>query len=44
MFRFAHPDFLYLPLSLPALVLFYIFTIICTNLSLRSYVTPSLFH
>ena len=44
MFRFAHPDFLYLLLLLPALVLFYIFTIIRKKRALRKYGNPALLH
>ena len=42
MFRFAHPDFLYLFLILPALVLFYIYALIWKRRAIKRYGNPSL--
>lgn len=42
MFRFAHPEFLYLFLILPALVLFYIYALIWKRRAIKRYGNPSL--
>lgn len=42
MFRFAHPEFLYLFLILPALVLFYIYALIWKRRAIKRYGSPSL--
>ena len=42
MFRFAHPEFLYLFLILPALVLFYFYALIWKRRAIKRYGNPSL--
>lgn len=42
MFRFAHPEFLYLFLILPALVLFYIYALIWKRRAIKRYGNPLL--
>ena len=42
MFRFAHPEFLYLFLILPALVLFYIYALIWKRRAIKRYGNPPL--
>lgn len=42
MFRFAHPDFLYLLFLLPALVAFYVYTMIVKKKAIKKYGNPTL--
>ena len=42
MFRFAHPDFLYLLFILPALVVFYVYVIIRKKRAIKKYGNPEL--
>lgn len=42
MFRFAHPDFLYLFFILPALIAFYVYAIIRKKKAIRKYGNPEL--
>jgi Ca-activated chloride channel family protein len=42
MFRFANPEFLYLLLALPVLIVFYIYVIIVNRKALRKYGNPAL--
>ena len=42
MFRFAHPDFLYLLFLLPALVVFYVYVIIRKKRAIKKYGNPAL--
>lgn len=42
MFRFAHPDFLYLLFILPALIAFYVYAIIRKKKALKKYGNPEL--
>ena len=42
MFRFANPEFLYLLLVLPALVVFYIYTVIQKRRAIKRYGNPAL--
>ena len=42
MFRFAHPDFLYLLFLLPALVAFYVYAMIVKKKAIKKYGNPTL--
>lgn len=42
MFRFAHPDFLYLLLILPALIAFYVYALIRKKKAIKKYGNPEL--
>lgn len=42
MFRFAHPEFLYLLLVLPALVVFFLYTMLWKNRAVKRYGNPNL--
>ena len=40
MFRFAHPDFLYLLFLLPVLVAFYVYAIVLKKKAIKKYGNP----
>ena len=42
MFRFAHPDFLYLLFILPVLIAFYVYAIILKKKAIKKYGIPVL--
>ena len=42
MFRFAHPDFLYLLFLLPVLVAFYVYAIVLKKKAIKKYGNPEL--
>ena len=42
MFRFAHPDFLYLLFILPVLIAFYVYAIILKKKAIKKYGNPEL--
>ena len=42
MFRFAHPDFLYLLFLLPVLVVFYVYAIVLKKKAIKKYGNPEL--